>query len=85
MKLLKMFVFGDMINCSALLAVPYLLRRDTAKLFDQRNNKQPTILCREAEIKLDDVNLLDVLNGDALVAILKDCRIAFTPDFIQAF
>ena len=55
-----------MIKCSALLAVPYLLREDVAKLFDQRNNKQPTILCRGAEIKLDDINLLEVLNCDSM-------------------
>ena len=63
--------------CSLLLAVPYLLREDVAKLFDQRNNKQPTILYRGAEIQLDDINLLEVLNCDSMhrfyPCILNDC------------
>ena len=73
-----------MIKCSALLAVPYLLREDVAKLFDQRNNKQPTILCRGAEIKLD-INLLKVVKGDSFAVVVEDCHIAFTRDFIHAF
>ena len=74
-----------MIKCSALLAVPYLLREDVAKLFDQRNNKQPTILCRGVEIKLDDINLLEVLNGDSFAVMVEDCHITCTPDLIHAF
>ena len=68
-----------MIKCSALLAVPYLLREDVAKLFDQRNNKQPTILCRGVEIKLDDINLLEVLNGDSFAVMVEDCHIRGHP------
>ena len=68
-----------------MLAVPYLLREDVAKLFDQRNHKQPTILCRRAEIKLDDINLLEVLNGDFFAVVVEDCHIACTPDLIHAF
>ena len=74
-----------MIKCSALLAVPYLLREDAAKFFDQRNNKQPTILCRLAEIKLDDIDLLKVLKGDSFAVVVEDCHIAFTRDLIHAF
>ena len=60
-------------------------RRCFVKLFDQRSNKQPTILYRGAEIKLDDINLLEVLNGDSFTVVVEDCHIAFTPDFIHAF
>ena len=74
-----------MIKCLALLAVPYLLTEDVAKLFDQGNNKQLTILCRGAEIQLDDVNLLEVLNGDSFAVMVEDCHIACTPDLIHAF
>ena len=44
-----------MIKCSALLALPYLLREDAAKLFDKHNKNQQTILCRRAKIKPDDL------------------------------
>ena len=74
-----------MIKCSTLLAVPYLLRGNVAKLFDQRNNKQLTILCRGAEMKLDNINLLEVLNGDSFGVMVEDCHIACTPDLIHAF
>ena len=60
-------------------------RRCFVKLFDQRSNKQPTILYRGAEIKLDDINLLEVLNGDSFTVVVEDCHIAFTPDLIHAF
>ena len=60
-------------------------RRCFVKLFDQRSNKQPTILYRGAEIKLNDINLLEVLNGDSFTVVVEDCHIAFTPDFIHAF
>ena len=74
-----------MIKCSALLAVLYLLREDVAKIFNQFNNKQPTVLCRGAKIKLDDSNLLEVLNGDSFAVIVEDCHIACIPDLIHAF
>ena len=74
-----------MIKRSAFLAVLYLLIEDFPKIFDQRNNKQPTILCRGAEIKFDDINLLEVLTGDSFAIMVEDCHIAFTPDLIHAF
>ena len=36
------------------------LREDVTKLFDQ-HNKPPTTICRGAEIKLDKINLLEVV------------------------
>ena len=74
-----------MVKCSALLALPYLLREDAVKLFDKRNKNQPTILCRGAEIKPDDINLLAVLNSDSVTVMVKDCHIAFTPDLTHVF
>ena len=60
-------------------------RKCFVKLFDQRSNKQPTILYRGAEIKLDNINLHEVLNDDSFAVVVEDCHIALTPDFIHAF
>ena len=70
-----------MIKCSALLTVLYLLREYVAKLSDQRNNKHPKILRRGAEIKLDDINLPGVLNGDSSAVMVEDCHITFYTRF----
>ena len=78
------FIFVDLIKHSALFAVPYVLR-DVANIFDQSNIKQPTILCRGTEIKLDDINIIEVFNGNSFAVMVEDCHIAFTFDLIYAF
>ena len=40
---------------------------------------------RGAEIKLDNINLLEILNGDSFAVMVEDCHIACTPDLIHAF
>ena len=76
-----------MMNCGALIVVPFLLREDAKFLFDDgtQSNMQPRLFCDRLVDSLQYLNLKNILDGDASYKVFIEKHfISEVKDFVQS-
>ena len=77
--------FPGMSKCAALLTISHLLREDGTKIFDGKDNKQPSIEYRGIQIYIRYISLSDNAYVELFAIMVEDFPIASTKDFIHVF